>query len=82
MVRINSFRWDSKTWPKSSLRLPTSFLSQSRAPGQVTQVDNMIGELKVRHQINRPIWLMPILESGQGIENAAAIAAATESVVA
>jgi len=51
-------------------------------PGQVTQVDNMIAELKVRYQINRPIWIMPILESGQGIENAAAIASACENVVA
>ena len=51
-------------------------------PGQVTQVDNMIAELKVRHQINRPIWLMPILESSLGIESAAEIAAATENVVA
>jgi citrate lyase subunit beta/citryl-CoA lyase len=51
-------------------------------PGQVTQVDNMISELKVRHQISRPIWLMPILESSLGIEGAAAIAAATENVVA
>jgi citrate lyase subunit beta/citryl-CoA lyase len=42
----------------------------------------MIGELKVRYQINRPIWIMPILESGQGIENAAAIASASESVAA
>jgi citrate lyase subunit beta/citryl-CoA lyase len=50
--------------------------------GQVTQVDHMISELKVRHSINRPIWLMPILESGQGIENAAAISASTENVVA
>jgi citrate lyase subunit beta / citryl-CoA lyase len=51
-------------------------------PGQVTQVDNMIAELKVRYQITRPIWLMPILESGQGIENAAGIAAASDNVVA
>jgi citrate lyase subunit beta/citryl-CoA lyase len=51
-------------------------------PGQVTQVDNMIGELKVRHQINRSIWLMPILESSLGIESAAEIAEATENVVA
>ena len=51
-------------------------------PGQVTQVDNMISELKVRHQINRSVWIMPILESGQGIENAAAIASASENVVA
>jgi citrate lyase subunit beta/citryl-CoA lyase len=51
-------------------------------PGQVTQVDHMIDELKVRNQIQRPIWLMPILESAQGIENAAAIAAASPNVVA
>ncbi len=51
-------------------------------PGQVAQVDHMISELKVRHQINRPIWLMPILESSQGIESAAPIAAATDNVVA
>lgn len=51
-------------------------------PGQVVQVEHMISELKVRYSINRPIWLMPILESGQGIENAAAIAAASENVVA
>ena len=50
--------------------------------GQVTQVHNMIDELKIRHQVNRPIWLMPILESGVGIENAAAIAAATDGVAA
>jgi citrate lyase subunit beta/citryl-CoA lyase len=36
----------------------------------------------VRHQINRAIWLMPILESSLGIENAAAIAAASENVAA
>jgi citrate lyase subunit beta/citryl-CoA lyase len=51
-------------------------------PGQVTQVDRMISELKIRHSINRPIWLMPILESSQGIESAGAIAASTENVVA
>lgn len=50
--------------------------------GQVTQVDNMISELKVRHQINRAIWLMPILESSLGIENAAAIAAASDNIAA
>jgi len=51
-------------------------------PGQVTQVDRMISELKIRHSINRSIWLMPILESGQGIESAGAIAASAENVVA
>jgi citrate lyase subunit beta/citryl-CoA lyase len=49
---------------------------------QVTEVDRMIGELKVRYGITRPIWLMPILESALGIENAAAIAMASANVVA
>ena len=51
-------------------------------PGQVAQVDRMIEELKVRHSINRPIWLIPILESALGIENAFAIGAATANVAA
>src|SRR6201987_293744 len=51
-------------------------------PGQLVQVDNMIGELKVRNQFDRAIWLMPILESSLGIENAAAIAAASENIAA
>jgi citrate lyase subunit beta / citryl-CoA lyase len=51
-------------------------------PGQVAQVDRMIEELKVRHTLNRPIWLMPILESALGIENAFAIAAASANVAA
>ncbi|HET7443002.1 MAG TPA: aldolase/citrate lyase family protein [Terriglobales bacterium] len=51
-------------------------------PGQVAQVDRMIDELKVRHSINRPIWIMPILESALGIENAFAIGAASANVAA
>jgi len=49
---------------------------------QVTEVDRMIGELRTRHGIERTIWLMPILESALGIENAFEIAASTPSVVA
>ena len=30
----------------------------------------MIGELKLRNNISTPIWIMPILESALGIENA------------
>jgi citrate lyase subunit beta / citryl-CoA lyase len=48
----------------------------------VVQVDNMIGELKLRNQFDRAIWLMPILESSLGIENAGAIAAASENIAA
>lgn len=49
-------------------------------PEPVTEVDRMIGELKARHGIIRPIWIMPILETALGIENAFAIAASSENV--
>ena len=51
-------------------------------PEHVMEVDRMIGELKARHGIIRPVWIMPILESALGIENAFAIASASENVAA
>jgi citrate lyase subunit beta / citryl-CoA lyase len=83
MVRINQLPLGLEDLAEIIPEAPDLILiPKVEHPGQVTQVDRMISELKVRHQINRPVWLMPILESGQGIENAAAIAAATETVVA
>ena len=49
---------------------------------QVAEVDRKIAELKQQHRITRPIWLMPILESALGIENAFAVAAASPNVAA
>ena len=46
--------------------------------GQVAEVDRRIGEILKRCGIERTIWLMPILESALGIENAWAIATASE----
>ncbi len=51
-------------------------------PEQVREVDRMIGEMKSRNGIVRPIWIMPILESAMGIENAFAVATASEHVAA
>jgi citrate lyase subunit beta / citryl-CoA lyase len=51
-------------------------------PEHVVEVDRMIGEIKARNGIARPVWIMPILETALGIENAAAIATASENVVA
>jgi citrate lyase subunit beta/citryl-CoA lyase len=49
---------------------------------QVTEVERVISEMRVRHNISRPVWLMPILESALGIENAFAIATASPNVAA
>ena len=51
-------------------------------PEQVAEVDRMVGEIKARNGIIRPIWIMPILESALGIENAMAVAVASENVAA
>jgi len=83
MVRINQLPLGLEDLAEIIPEAPDLILiPKVEHPGQVTQVDRMISELKVRHSINGPIWLMPILESGQGIENAAAIAAVAENVAA
>ena len=49
---------------------------------QVIEVDRKISEIAKREKLDRAIWLMPIIESALGIENAFAIAAASERVAA
>jgi len=51
-------------------------------PNQVIEADRRIAEIKADYGLTRPIWLMPILESALGIENAFAIAKASEQIVA
>jgi len=49
---------------------------------QVIEVSHRTEQIKADYGITRPIWLMPILESALGIENAFAIAKASEQIVA
>jgi len=51
-------------------------------PDQVMAASTRIAEIKADYGITRPIWLMPILESALGIENAFAIAKASDQSVA
>jgi len=51
-------------------------------PAQVVEVARRIETIKTDYGISRSIWLMPILESALGIENAFAIATASEQIVA
>ena len=57
-------------------------LPKTETPDQVIEVDLQITKIARTHSISRPIWLMPIIESALGIENAFAIASASERVVA
>ena len=48
----------------------------------IIEADRRIAEIKSNYGITRPIWLMPILESALGIENAFSIAKASPQIVA
>ncbi len=82
-VRINQFPLGLEDLAEIVPESPDLvLLPKVEVPEQVAEADRMIGELKGRYSITRPIWLMPILESALGIENAAAIAQASKNVVA
>ena len=55
---------------------------KAEQPEQIREVAQRTGELSGRGADDAPIWLMPILESALGIENAFAIARASTSVIA
>lgn len=57
-------------------------IPKAESASDVQTVDARIREIAPRHGITRSIWLMPILESARGIENALEIAMASERVVA
>jgi citrate lyase subunit beta/citryl-CoA lyase len=57
-------------------------IPKTETPQQVVEVARKIAEIKRQSAMSSPIWLMPILESALGIENAYAIAKADTSVVA
>lgn len=83
MVRINQLPLGLEDLAEIISESPDLILiPKVEDPQQVAEVDRMIGEMKSRHGIIRPIWIMPILESALGIENAFAIATSCENVVA
>jgi citrate lyase subunit beta/citryl-CoA lyase len=83
MVRINQLPLGLEDLAEIVGESPDLILiPKTEEPEQVREVDRMIGDIKSRHEIVRPIWIMPILESALGIEHAFAIASASENVVA
>jgi citrate lyase subunit beta/citryl-CoA lyase len=83
MVRINQLPLGLEDLAEVVSESPDLVLiPKVERPEQVAEVDRMIGEIKARNGIIRPIWIMPILESALGIENAMAIVTASENVAA
>ena len=83
MVRINQVPLGEADLDEIIPESPDLILiPKTERPEQVARIDSQIQALKQQHGISRPIWLMPILESGLGIENAFAVATASPNVVA
>ncbi|MGB2604544.1 MAG: aldolase/citrate lyase family protein [Candidatus Sulfotelmatobacter sp.] len=83
MVRINQLPLGLEDLEEIVPESPDLVLiPKAERPEQVLQVVDQIERVKGRCGVDRPIWLMPILESALGIENAYAIATASENIVA
>ena len=83
MVRINQLPLGIEDLEEIIPESPDLILiPKVEAAEQVIDADHHIAEIKSNYGITRPTWLMPILESALGIENAFAIARANENIVA
>jgi citrate lyase subunit beta/citryl-CoA lyase len=83
MVRINQSPLGLQDLAEVIPEAPDLILiPKVETPEQVADVDRMIVELKAREGIDRAIWLMPIVESALGIENAFLIATVSPNIAA
>jgi citrate lyase subunit beta/citryl-CoA lyase len=83
MVRINQLPLGLADLEEIVPQSPDIILiPKVETPEQVSDVVGGIDSIAQRARITRPIWLMPILESALGIENALAIAKASDRIAA
>ena len=83
MVRINQLPLGLSDLEEVVPEHPDLILiPKTETPEQVIEVARKIADIKHHNAISDPIWLMPILESALGMENAFAIAKADDNVVA
>jgi len=83
MVRINQLPLGLEDLAEIVSESPDLILiPKVEEPEQIREADRMISDIKARTGIIRTIWIMPILESALGIENAFGVATASENVAA
>jgi len=84
MVRINQLPLGAKDLEEVARELPDLVLiPKAETAEQVEAVDHEIRRVVLQAGYNgHPVWLMPIIESALGVENAFAIAKASDRVVA
>jgi citrate lyase subunit beta / citryl-CoA lyase len=81
MVRINQFPLGRADLEEVIPQEPNLILiPKVETSAQISDVVGAINSIAQRAAVTRPIWLMPILESALGIENAFAIATASERI--
>jgi len=83
MVRINPLPLGLEDLDEIVPESPDLILiPKAENPSQIIEASRRMEEIKANYGITRPVWLMPILESALGIENAFAIAKASDQIVA
>jgi citrate lyase subunit beta/citryl-CoA lyase len=83
MVRINQLPLGLADLEEIVPQSPDVILvPKVETPAQIAEVDGAIERIAQSAGVTRPIWLMPILESALGIENAFAIATASDRIAA
>ena len=83
MVRINQLPLGLTDLEEIVPQSPDLILiPKVEAVTQVAEVDAAIARIAKQFGVTRPIWLMPILESALGIENALAIATGSDRIAA
>ena len=81
MVRINQLPMGLADLEEIVPQSPDLILiPKVETAAQVTEVSDAIARIAKQPGVMRPIWLMPILESALGIENAFAIATASDRI--
>jgi len=83
MVRINQLPLGLKDLDEIVPESPDLILiPKVETAEQVSEVNRRMTEIQSDYGVSRPVWLMPILESALGIENAFAIAKSSDRIVA
>jgi citrate lyase subunit beta / citryl-CoA lyase len=83
MVRINQLPLGLEDLEEIVPESPDLILiPKVERPEQVIEVGQRVQQVKAKHNLSRDIWLMPILESALGIENAYKIANAGAQIAA
>lgn len=83
MVRINQLPLGLEDLEEIVPACPDLILiPKVEEPEQVVKTNDYIRDIQAKHSLTRPIWLMPIIESALGIENAYEIAKATPQIAA